>query len=77
MFRKGDTKLMVVTLLILNGIFTTFFAIRFSSQFTAKYLLKIRPHFICVPACERSMSENERQSQTYAVISLMINYMVQ
>ena len=44
--------------------------VRLSSKFAAKCLLKIPPHVICVAAlpCETLMSENERQSQTNAVI---------
>ena len=43
----------------------------FSSKFAAKFLLKIRSHLICVATlpCETLMSENERQSQTNAVIN--------
>ena len=55
---------MAVTLLSLNG-FSKFFAVRLSSKFVVKYLLKIPPHLICVATlpCETLMSENERQSQ--------------
>jgi len=44
---KGDTTLTAVTLLILNR-FSIIFAIRFSSTFAARYLLKIPPHLVCV-----------------------------
>ena len=44
---NGDTTLMAVTLLILNR-FSIIFAIRFSSTFAARYLLKILPHLVCV-----------------------------
>jgi len=42
-----------------------------SSKFAAMYLLNIPPHLICVTTlpCETLMSENERQSQTNAVIN--------
>ena len=48
-----------------------FFTVRFSSKFAAEYLLKIPSHLICVATlpCETLMSENERQSQTNAVIN--------
>jgi len=61
---------MAVTLLILNR-FSNFFTVGFSSKFAAKYLLKIRPRHICVaaPPRETLMSENDRQSQTNAVIN--------
>jgi len=42
-----ETPLMAVTLLILNR-FSIIFAIRFSSTFAARYLLKIPPHLVCV-----------------------------
>jgi len=42
-FKKRDTKLMVVTLLILHQ-FSFFFTLRFSSKFAAKYLLTILQH---------------------------------
>jgi len=48
MFQKqGDTKLVAVTLLILNR-FSKFFTVRFSGKFAGKYLLKISPHLMCV-----------------------------
>jgi len=49
------------------------FTVSFSSKFAAKYLL----HSICIFAlpCETLMSENDRQSQTNAVLT--INYKVQ
>jgi len=43
--KKGYTKLMAVTLLILSR-FLKFFTVRFSSKFSAKYLLKMPPHLI-------------------------------
>jgi len=42
----------------------------FSGKFAAIFL-KIPPHLICVATlpCETLLSENERQSQSYAVIN--------
>ena len=66
--KKGDTKLMVVTLLTLkfSTNFQTFFTVWFSSKFAAKYLLKTPPHLICVTTlpCENFTSEDEQHSQT-------------
>jgi len=61
---------MAVILLIINR-FSIFFTVRFSSKFAAQYLLKIPQHLICVATlpCETSMSKNNRQSQTNAVIN--------
>ena len=69
---------MAKTLLILSRL-STFFTVKFSSKFAAKYLLKISPHLICVATllCETLMSEKKRESQTNAVIKLKINYNVQ
>jgi len=63
---KGDTKLVAVTLLILNRI-SIFFILY--SKFAAKYLLKIPQHLTCIATlpCETLMSENELQSQTNAL----------
>ena len=57
-------------------IFTTFFTVRYSSDFAAKHLLKTPPHLICVatPACETLMSENERHLQTKVVINEITTY---
>jgi len=65
--KKGDSKLMAVTLLMHNW----FSNCQVSSKFAANCLLKIPPHIICVATlpCESRMSENERQSQTNAVIN--------
>ena len=64
-----------------RSIFNFFFHVRFSSKFAATYLLeiskmcvfllKIPPHLICVATlpCETLPSENERQSQTNALIN--------
>ena len=51
--------------------FQNFSTIRFSNKFTAKYLLNIPPHLICVATVpgETLMSDNEWQSRTNAVIS--------
>ena len=60
---------MAVGLLILNQ-FSKFFTVRFSSKFTAKYLLKIPPHHICIATpCGTLMPENEQQSPTNVVIN--------
>ena len=69
--KKGDTKLTAATLLILDRFSNFFFTDVILHKFAAKYLLKIPPHVICVAAlpCETLMSENERQSQTNAVIN--------
>ena len=71
--KKGDTKLMVVTLLTLkfSTNFQTFFTVWFSSKFAAKYLLKTPPHLICVTTlpCENFTSEDEQHSQTNAIIN--------
>ena len=63
------TKLVAVTLLILNR-FSVFVTLkRLSGRFAAECLLKIPPHLICVAALPAIMSENERQLQTNAVIN--------
>jgi len=53
-----------------------------SSKFAAMYLLNIPPHPVCVAAlpCETLTSENERRSQTNAVIndnlqSIVVTYL--
>jgi len=68
--KKKDTKLMAVTLLIINR-FLKFFTDRLSSKVAAKYLLKIPLHLLCVATlpCKTIMTENERQSPTNAVIN--------
>ena len=50
------------------------FTVRFYGKFAAKYLLQVPPNLICVATlvtipCETLRSENERQSQTNAVIN--------
>ena len=47
------------------------FSLTFSSNFAAKFFIKDPPHLICIATlpCETLMSENERQSQTNAVIN--------
>jgi len=54
-----------------NSIFKIIFTVRFSSKFAAKCLLKSPPHLICIAILPRETltSENERQSQTNAVIN--------
>jgi len=62
---------MAAILLIINR-FSKFFTIRFYSTFAAKSLLKIPPHRhtrIATLSGKPLMSENERQSQTNAVIN--------
>ena len=68
--KKGRHTLTVVTLLILNQ-FSDLFTVRFSNKFAVKYLLKILPYLVCTATlpCETLMSENDRQSQTNAVIN--------
>ena len=70
--KTGDTKLIAVTVLILNQ-FSKFFTVRFSSKFAAKHLLKIPPHLVCVAMlpCGTLMSENEQLSQTNVVICVV------
>jgi len=55
--KKGDTKLVAVTLLILSR-FSIFLTVRFQTKFVAECLLKLPPHVICVAAlpCETLMS---------------------
>jgi len=56
---------MTVTLLIVNRFSRKIFTGRFSSKCAVKYLLKIRPHIICVAVltCETLMSENEHSGK--------------
>ena len=68
--KMGDTMDVITRLLILDR-FSIFFIARFYSKCAATHVLKIPPHLICVATlpCETLMSENERPSQTDAVIS--------
>jgi len=80
-FQKGDTKLMTVTLLILNRFSNFFSTDRFSSKLSAKFLLKIPSYLIRVATlglpCETLMSKIEELSQTNAVINdkLVVTYL--
>ena len=67
--KRGDTKLMAVALSVLNRF--SIFSLQILQKICSNFLLKISPHFICVATlpCEILMSENERQSQTNAVIN--------
>ena len=66
-FKKGRHQTHVNSQLI----FIIFFTVRFSSKFAAKYSLKMPPHLIL---CEASVSENEQESQTNAVIKDKLRY---
>jgi len=54
-----------------NSIIKIIFTVRFSIKFAAQCLLKSPPHLICIAILPRETltSENERQSQTNAVIN--------
>ena len=60
---------MAVALSVLNRF--SIFSLQILQKICSNFLLKISPHFICVATlpCEILMSENERQSQTNAVIN--------